>query len=67
MECTLDIHNEQPDHLRDTSQNLHPDTSGVDVQAILLVLAKGLDPQPKKKNKEVKKPDLFSGGSPDKL
>jgi len=39
----------------------------LDLQAILLALARQLDPQLKKRNKEVKKQDLFSGGSPDKL
>jgi len=67
VERTLDIHNEQPDHLRDTSQNPHPDTSGLDLQAILLALARRPDPQPKKRNKGVKEPDLFSRGSPDEL
>ena len=43
VEHTLDIHNEQPDHLHDTSQNPHPDTSGLDLQAILLALVRKLD------------------------
>jgi len=67
VECTLDIHNEQPDHLHDTSQNPHSNTFGLDLQAILLALARQPDPQPKKRNKGVKEPDLFSGGSPNKL
>jgi len=67
VEHTLDIHNEQPDHLHDASQNPHLDTSGLDLQAILLALARQPDPQPKKRNKGVKEPDLFSGGNPDKL
>jgi len=32
-----------------------------------LTLARRPDPQPKKRNKGVKEPDLFSGGSPDEL
>jgi len=67
IEHTLDIHNEQPDHLHDASQNPHLDTSGLDLQAILLALAKQLDSQPKKRNKEVKEPDLFSEGNPNEL
>jgi len=31
VEYTLDSHNEQPDHLYDTSWNLHLDTSGLDL------------------------------------
>jgi len=67
VEYTLDIHNEQPDHLHNISQNPHSDTSGLDLQAILLALARQPDPQPKKRNKGVKEPNLFSGGSPDEL
>ena len=67
MEYTLDIHNKQWDHLCDTSQNPHPDTSGLNLQTILLALARRLDPQLKKRNKRVKEPDLFSEGSPNKL
>ena len=39
----------------------------MDLQAILLGLARRLDAQPRKRNKGVKEPDLFSKGSPDKL
>ena len=67
MERTLDSHDQQQDHLRDNSQNPHPDTSGLDLQAILLALARRPDAQPRKRNKGVKEPDLFSGGSPDEL
>jgi len=61
MEYTLDIHNEQPDHLRDTSQNLHPDTSELDLQAILLVLARRLDLQPKKETRKSKNQTYLVG------
>ena len=67
IEYTLDSHDQQQDHLRNNSQNPHPNTSGLDLQAILLALARWLDAQPRKRNKGVKEPDLFSGGSPDKL
>ena len=67
MECTLDSYDQQQDHPRDNSQNSHPDTSGLDLQAILLALARRPDAQPRKRNKGVKEPDLFSRGSLDKL
>jgi len=67
MEHILDSHDQQQDHSRDNSQNLHPDTFGLDLQAILLALVRRPDTQPRKKNKGVKEPDLFSGGSPDEL
>jgi len=67
VERTLDSHNQQQDHLHDNSQNPHPDTSGLDLQAILLALARRPDAQPRKRNKGVKEPDLFSRGSPDEL
>jgi len=67
VEHTLNSHNQQQDYLCDNSQNPHPDTSGLDLQAILLALARRLDAQPRKRNKGVKEPDLFSGGSPDEL
>jgi len=31
VERTLDSHDQQQDHLCDNSQNLHPDTSGLDL------------------------------------
>ena len=67
MERTLDSYDQQQDHPRDNSQNSHPDTSGLDLQAILLALARRPDAQPRKRNKGVKEPDLFSRGSLDKL
>jgi len=67
MEYTLDSHDQQQDYPRDNSQNPYPDTSGLDLQAILLALARRPDAQPRKRNKGVKEPDLFSGGSPDEL
>jgi len=47
-EHILDSHNEQPDYLHDISQNPYPDTSGLDLQAILLTLARQPDSQPRK-------------------
>ena len=67
VEHTLDSYDQQQDHLHDNSKNPYPDTSGLDLQAILLVLARQPDSQPRKRNKGVKEPDLFSGGSPNKL
>jgi len=67
VERTLDSYDQQQDHPRDNSQNPQLDTSGLDLQAILLALARRPDAQPRKRNKGVKEPDLFSGGSPDKL
>jgi len=57
-------HSEQP-----TATPLNPlsDFLGVDLQAILMALARRPDSQPKKRNKGVKELDLFSGGSPDEL
>jgi len=40
IEYTLDSHDQQQDHLRNNSQNPHPNTSGLDLQAILLALAR---------------------------
>jgi len=40
IEYTLDSHDQQQDHLCNNSQNPHPDTSGLDLQAILLALAR---------------------------
>jgi len=40
VEHTLDSHDQQQDHLHNNSQNPHPDTSGLDLQAILLALAR---------------------------
>jgi len=40
VEHTLDSHDQQQDHPRDNSQNPYPDTSGLDLQAILLALAR---------------------------
>jgi len=57
-------HSERPTA---TPLNPLPDFSGVDLQAILMALARRPDSQPKKRNKGVKEPDLFSGGSPDDL
>jgi len=31
IEHTLDSHDQQQDHLHNNSQNLHPDTSGLDL------------------------------------
>jgi len=67
VEHTLDTYDQQQDHLRDNSKNPHPDISGLDLQAILLALARQPDSQPRKRNKGVKEPDLFSRGSPNKL
>jgi len=67
VEYTLNSHNQQQDHLHDNSQNPHLDTFGLDLQAILLALTRRPDSQPRKRNKGVKEPDLFSGGSPNKL
>ena len=40
VEHTLNSHNQQQDHPCNNSQNPHPDTSGLDLQAILLALAR---------------------------
>ena len=66
-EHTLDSQDQQQDHPRNNSQNPHLDTSGLDLQAILLALARWLDSQPRRRNKGVKEPDLFSRGSSDEL
>ena len=60
----LHEHSERPTA---TPLNPLPDFLGLDLQAILMVLARRPDLQPKKQNKSVKEPDLFSGSSPDEL
>ena len=50
-----------------TSLNPLPDFSGLDLQAILMALARRPNLQLKKRNKGVKEPDLFSGSSPNEL
>ena len=64
---TLESYDEHMDCPLNTPQNPHPNTSGLDLQAILMALARQPDLQPKKRTKGVKEPDLFSGGSPDEL
>ena len=67
VECILEDPHEHSERPTATPLNPLPDFSGVDLQAILMALARRPDSQPKKWNKGVKEPDLFSGGSPDDL
>ena len=67
MEHILESLNEPSGHLHETTQNPHPDTLGLDLQAVLMVLARWPDSHPKKRNKGVREPDLFSRGSPNEL
>lgn len=52
-----------------TTTSLHPlpNISGLDLQVILIALARQPNLQLKKQNKGVKEPDLFSGRSPNEL
>ena len=61
VEYTLNSHNQQQDHLHDNSQNPHLDTFGLDLQAILLVLARRLDLQPKKETRKSKNQTYLVG------
>ena len=67
MEHILESFDKPLDYPHETTQNPHPDTSGLDLQAILMALARWPDSHLKKRNKGVREPDLFSGRSSDEL
>jgi len=61
------LEEEQPSPLpRTTHKPLQP-SSNLNLQSLLLALAKQVNLSSKKRYHRIKKPDLFSGGSPDKL
>jgi len=67
MECILEDSHKHSERPTTTPLNPLPDFLGLDLQAILMVLARQPNLQPKKWNKGVKEPDLFSSSSPDEL
>jgi len=67
VEHILESLDEPLGHPHETTQNPHSDTLGLDLQAILMLLARQPNSHPKKRNKGVREPDLFSGGNPDEL
>jgi len=67
VEHILESLDEPLGHPHETTQNPYSDTSGLDLQAILMVLARQPDLHLKKRNKGIREPDPFSGDSPDKL
>jgi len=67
MEHILESLDEPLGHPHETTQNPHSDTLGLDLQAILMLLARQPNSHPKKRNKGVREPDPFSGGNPDEL
>jgi len=48
-------------------QSPQAEMTNLELQAILLAIARQSNPQPQKKLRVIKEPDPFSGGSPDKL
>ena len=65
MEETLQDPTLQPETLSEPAPP--PELSNLDLQNALLTIARQTDQRSSKKHRGVKEPDLFNGGSPDKL
>jgi len=56
-----------PNLMSNTMYNPFPNTTDLDLHALLLALINQTNNLPKKRNRGIKEPDSFSRGNPDKL